>query len=130
VIAIDTNVLVRLVVADDAAQARRAKRLVEKSQVSVPTTVLLEAEWVLRSAYGFAPAEIALALRRFLGLPNVSPDAPGVVAQALDAYEAGLDFADALHLASGPRISAFYTFDRRLSKAARGIGVTVAMVPD
>ena len=129
-IAIDTNVLVRLVVADDAAQARRAKRLVEKSQVSVATTVLLESEWVLRSAYGFAPREISIAMRRLLGLPNVSPDAPGVVAQALDAYDAGLDFADALHLASAPRISGFYTFDRRLAKAAKGIGVTVAMVPE
>ena len=40
-IAIDTNVLVRLVVADDPAQARRARKLVEKNEVVVATTVLI-----------------------------------------------------------------------------------------
>ena len=127
-IAIDTNVLVRLVVADDAVQARRARKLVEGSEVVVATTVLLECEWVLRSAYGFGRADISRAFRGFLGLPNVVPDAPAAVAAALDAYEAGLDFADALHLASVPKAKAFFTFDRRLAKAARGSSFVVTLV--
>lgn len=126
-IAIDTNVLVRLVVADDPAQARRARKLLEKNDVVVAATVLLEAEWVLRSAYGFEPAQIARAFRRFLGLPRVSPDSPAAVAQALDAYDAGLDFADALHLAATPDAEAFFTFDKRLARAARE---SVSMVPE
>ena len=126
-IAIDTNVLVRLVVADDPRQARRARKLVEKNEVVVATTVLLEAEWVLRSAYGFDRAQIAGAFRRFLGLPQVAPDAPAAVAQALDAYDAGLDFADALHLAATPLAETFFTFDRRLARAARE---SVSVVPD
>jgi predicted nucleic acid-binding protein len=126
-IAIDTNVLVRLVVADHPAQARRARKLVERNEVVVATTVLLEAEWVLRSAYGFDRTQIAGAFRRFLGLPQVVPDSPVAIARALDAYDAGLDFADALHLAATPQAVSFFTFDRRLARAARE---SVSMVPD
>ena len=108
VIAVDTHVLVRLFVADDPPQARRARKLIERKGVVVAATVLLAAEWVLRAAYGSDRARIAEAFRRFLGLPRVSPDAPAVVAQALDAYDAGLDFADALHLASTPEADAFF----------------------
>jgi predicted nucleic-acid-binding protein len=55
---IDTNVVVRLVVADDAEQTRRARKLIEQAQsreepVLVSLLVLLESEWVLRSRYGF-----------------------------------------------------------------------------
>ena len=126
-IAIDTHVLVRLLVGDDARQARRARKLLESNDVVVATTVLLEAEWVLRSAYGFDRAQIAGAFRRFLGLPQVAPDSPAAVAQALDAYDAGLDFADALHLAATPEVDAFFTFDRRLARVAKE---SVSMVPD
>jgi predicted nucleic-acid-binding protein len=50
VIAIDTHVLVRLFVGEDARQARRARKLLESNDVVVATTVLLEAEWVLRGS--------------------------------------------------------------------------------
>ena len=129
-IAIDTNVLVRLLVRDDPAQGRRARRLVESADVLACTSVLLEAEWVLRSAYGFEAAAISLAFRRFLGLPNITPDSPANLAQALDLYDAGLDFADALHLASAQKAAPFYTFDRRLAKAAKRRKLPVEMVPE
>lgn len=128
-IAIDTNVLVRLVVADDAAQARRARKLVESNEVLVPASVLLESEWVLRHAYGFTAAQIAGAFRRLLGLPNVAPDSPSAVARALDACDAGLDFADALHLAMAHGASHFFTFDRRFANVARDLAPCVSMVP-
>src|ERR1035441_1497404 len=55
---LDTNVVVRLIVSDDAQQTRRARKLVEQAlsrdePVVVSLLVLLEAEWVLRSRYGF-----------------------------------------------------------------------------
>lgn len=128
-IGIDTNVLVRLLVEDDAAQARRARRLVEKSEVLVASTVLLEAEWVLRSAYGIEAVAISAAFRRFLGLPNVTSDLPAALSEALDRYDDGYDFADALHLASAHMVSAFYTFDRRLVRRAKGGRLRVAAVP-
>lgn len=128
-IGIDTNVLVRLFVADDAAQARRARRLVEKSEVLVSSSVLLEAEWVLRSAYGIEAGAISAAFRRFLGLPNVTSDSPAVLSEALDGYDAGHDFADALHLAAAHDVGAFYTFDKRLVRQAKGGKLRVAAVP-
>ena len=129
-IAIDTNVLVRLLVGDDAAQARRARRLVDKADVLVTASVLLETEWVLRSGYGFGATAIAATFRGFLGLPNVTPDSPAALQVALAAYEAGLDFADALHLASSHAADCFYTFDRKLIRAAKGSGAAVRAVPE
>jgi predicted nucleic acid-binding protein len=129
-IAIDTNVLVRLLVGDEPAQARRARRLVEKSDILVCTSVLLETEWVLRSADRFDPDAISAAFRGLLGLPNIVPESPAALAQALDGYDAGLDFADALHLASAHAASAFCTFDRRLLRAARGKHGPVKAVPE
>jgi len=61
--AIDTNIVVRLLTADDAEQAKAARGLVEAGDIFLGVTVLLEAEWVLRAGYGFAPAQIVAALR-------------------------------------------------------------------
>ena len=57
-IAIDTNVIVRYLVADQPEQFRRATALIEAEQVFVPTTVALEAEWVLRAIYRLNRAAI------------------------------------------------------------------------
>lgn len=128
-IAIDTNVLVRLMVGDDPAQARRARALVEKSEVFVCSSVVLEAEWVLRSAYDFAPSSISAAFRAFLGLPNVTLESPAAMARALDSYDLGVDFADALHIGCSHPASTFYTFDRRLTRAGKIGGAKVQLVP-
>lgn len=50
-IAIDTNVVVRYLVADEDEQFRRSAALIEGEPVFLCTTVLLEVEWVLRSLY-------------------------------------------------------------------------------
>jgi predicted nucleic-acid-binding protein len=55
VIAVDTNVIVRLVANDDPAQSPRAARLFAREDVYVPKTVVLETEWVLRVAYELTP---------------------------------------------------------------------------
>ena len=55
-IALDTNVLVRLVTGDDAAQAKRAAARIDTGDAFfVSLTVALELEWVLRGAYKLAP---------------------------------------------------------------------------
>jgi predicted nucleic acid-binding protein len=71
VIAIDTNVVVRFLVNDDREQARRARALIDGEAVFVATTVLLETEWVLRSAYQLLRQGLFDALRAFLDLPRV-----------------------------------------------------------
>ena len=60
--AVDTNVLLRIVTNDDKSQAARAAAFLQKQdRVYLAKTVLLEFEWVLRRAYGFAPPEILAA---------------------------------------------------------------------
>ena len=118
-IAVDTNVLVRFLVRDEAGQAARAAELIRSSEVWISKTVLLETEWVLRSLYDFAPRRLAGALRALAGLGTVFLEDAGAVAKALNWFEEGLDFADALHLASAGNAKQFATFDRKLARQAR-----------
>ncbi len=126
---VDTNVIVRYLVNDDPAQVARVERLLAREAMLVPLTVLLEAAWVLRSAYGFPGPDVVRALRAFAGLPRVTLENPAVAAQALDWAEQGLDFADALHLAVAQPHEGFVTFDRALVKAARRLGARPVREP-
>jgi predicted nucleic-acid-binding protein len=127
--AIDTNVLIRFLTGDDPKQAAKARVLVAEGEIFVATSVLLESEWVLRSAYGFTGAKVARALRDFAGLPGVTLEDTALASRALDWAERGMDFADALHLARAHGCSAFMSFDRRLARAAAGVSETKVMVP-
>jgi predicted nucleic acid-binding protein len=120
-IAIDTNVLVRLLTRDDEPQFQQAATLFAENKIFIPETVILETEWVLRFAYKFPLAAIFEALRKTLGLPNVQSARPSVIAQALDLAGQGLDFADALHLAASQECSQFATFDTSFIKKANGL---------
>jgi predicted nucleic-acid-binding protein len=82
--AIDTNIVVRLLTADDAEQAKAARGLVEAGDIFLGVTVLLEAEWVLRAGYGFAAAQIVAAMRGMAGLPGMNVEEPLQLATALD----------------------------------------------
>jgi predicted nucleic-acid-binding protein len=118
-IAVDTNVVVRLLVNDNAAQAAKARALFAAGHdIHISPTVLLEAEWVLRAAYRCQAPDIASFLRALLGLPGVQTLMPQRVAWALDAYERGMDFADALHVLLSEEAAVFYTFDANLRKLA------------
>lgn len=128
-VAIDTNVLVRFLTNDHPQQSPRARALLESHEVFVALTVLLETEWVLRSAYGLAPERLHAALRAFAGLPQVRIETPSRLAEALDRAEAGLDFADALHLGAASPTESFATFDARLLKGARRLGLTSVREP-
>jgi predicted nucleic-acid-binding protein len=118
VIAIDTNVVVRLLTNDDPAQAARAADLLARERVLVPKTVLLETERVLRYSYEIPQPVVLSAFRKLLGLPQVAAEDATAIARALELYEGGMDFADALHLASAREATAFATFDTRLAKRA------------
>ena len=124
--AIDTNIVVRYVTGDGFEQTSKARSLVDAEAVFVSTTVLLETEWVLRSVFRYPAPRVAEAIAAFAGLPTVSLQDPPRIVAALNAMAAGLDFADALHLAAAEDCDTFFTFDRGLAKAAAGLaGVTV-----
>lgn len=121
-IALDTNVLVRLLTRDEPGQARLAADLLKSNEVFVGKTVLLELEWVLRFAYGFDRHSIRGAMLALLGLPTLRIEDEAAVAGALDAFEGGLDFADALHLySSDDSVVEFATFDRDMARQALSI---------
>jgi predicted nucleic-acid-binding protein len=120
--AVDTNILVRFLTADDEKQAKASREIIAAGDIFISTTVVLETERVLRAGYGFASANLGAGLRALGGLPGVTFEEPGKVAQALDWLGAGMDFADALHLAKAADCTAFMTFDRQLARRARALG--------
>lgn len=113
-IGLDTNVVVRLLTRDDPEQAERAATLFAGGRLWLAKTVLLECEWVLRSAYSLQPSTIFAAFRSLLGYPPLEVEDRPAVLRAIHWYEAGLDFADALHLASIGPADRFASFDRGL----------------
>jgi predicted nucleic-acid-binding protein len=121
-IAIDTNIIVRILAADDPRQAKRAVALMERNEIYISKTVLLETEWVLRHAYGIDAKAIISGFHKLLGLPQVAIEDSWTVFQALRWHEEGLDFADALHLASSPKAANFASFDKNLVKKSIRIG--------
>jgi predicted nucleic-acid-binding protein len=127
--AVDTNVVVRYLTRDHAEQFSRASALIESGPVYVGMTVLLETEWVLRSAYRFSPTAIAQAIRALAGLPTVTVQEPTQLKMALDLLESGIDMADAFHLAAANGCEAFMTFDRDLAKRASGLTVVPVRSP-
>lgn len=70
-LAVDTNLVVRLLANDDREQAARAAALFANELIFISKTVLLESEWVLRFSYDLPPHVILQALRNIIGLPNV-----------------------------------------------------------
>ena len=117
-IAIDTNILVRLLTRDDKVQAKRAATLFKRNEIYICKTVLLETEWVLRFSYALDGPAILDALKKLVGLPQVTVEDSPAVAEALDLFERGMAFADALHLSSSREAAQFATFDERLKKRA------------
>lgn len=129
--AVDTNVLARFFI-DDADDAQAVKQrpaavaaLSERAFVSV--TVLLEFEWVMRGFYGLPTKDISRVLRALASIEHITLEDRGAVMLSLDAFDKGLDFADALHLARSSRASAFATFDQRLAKRAKSLTMTPAV---
>ena len=116
--AADTNVLARLLTGDDAKQTKRAAALFKKEAIFIPKTVLLETEWVLRRLYRLDSSVVVSAFRKLIGLANVEIEQPLEVSQALEWCANGMDFADALHLASSQNSKKFATFDEQLKKSA------------
>jgi predicted nucleic-acid-binding protein len=109
---------VRTPVDDDPAQAEQAQQVFEQGDILLLNSVVLESEWVLRSLYRLPRARIASILRGLVGLPGVTLENAALVARALAWFEAGLDFADAMHLAATPADGDFITFDRALARRA------------
>lgn len=130
--AVDTNILVRYAVKDDIRQALKATEFLRNNSCLILKSVLLELAWVLssRSGYNLRSTVVAERMRNICGLPTVRVEDAGEAALAITWYEQGMDFADALHLASSATCTAFATLDKKLgSKTSRlAVGYNVQII--
>ena len=121
-IALDTNVLVRLVTRDDEAQARRAKAVFdthsgENGGLFVSDIVLVELCWTLARSYELSRADIARTVRALLNNASIALESPAAVKSALAYFEAGsADFPDCLIVAKAGQVGCSHTlsFDKRM----------------
>lgn len=121
-IALDTNVLVRYLVADEPSQARRAQTIIAAARsagesILLPDVVLCEMEWVLDSVYAVPRAAIERTLRRLFNDPVFVFQCRDTALAAAAAYAARPgDFSDQLVGANAARQRAAttYTFDKAL----------------
>jgi len=111
--AVDTNVLARYYLRDDAAQGRIAADLLSADDIFVPKTVILELEWVLRYVADQPEDKVADCLAHLIALPGITVEDRDEVEEALSHCRKGIDFAGALHLASSKSCSELLTFDDR-----------------
>ena len=122
--AIDTNVLVRLVVRDDPRQTVSAENFI-RGGAWVSVLVLAEAAWVLGTVHGLGSSELAMAIEMLLNHQDLALHEPEVVLAALDTFRAkpSLKFSDCLivHLARKAGHLPLGTFDRNLARAEGAI---------
>lgn len=119
-LAVDTNVLVRLLARDDAKQAAAADQAVAKG-AWVSHLVLAEAVWVLDAVYARTPKQLVAALDLLLSHESLVLQDADVVTFALAAYRArpALGFSDCLVLEIARKAGhlPLATFDRALARA-------------
>lgn len=117
--AVDTNVLVRLVVRDDSAQLAKAEAFVARG-AWVSTVVLAETAWTLTSVYDLKPAAIALVVAGFLDNAHLALQDADAVSAALEDFKRHptLGFTDCLVLELARKAGhlPLGTFDRPLGK--------------
>ena len=92
--------------------------MVNAGDLFVSLTVLLETEQVLRNSYGIYGQALQIALVALARLPRIVMELPARAALALDWLGAGMDFADALHLAGAWECDEVVTFDKDFARQA------------
>jgi len=122
--ALDTNVLLRLLMRDDPARLASAQRLVQERVAAgetlfVSVTVALELEWVLRSRFELDKAAVLKLFSQLLSTLELQFEAAATIEWALKQYKAAAtDFSDCLHAAMALRAGEqpLWTFDRAAAK--------------
>ncbi len=127
----DTNVLVRALTGDDAAQSKIARAELSKANVvALALPALCELVWVLAHGYKVPSAEIGEAIRRLINGANVVTNRPAVEA-GLTVLDAGGDFADGAIAYEGRWLGAetFVSFDRKAVRLMDARGEKARLLP-
>jgi len=122
--ALDTNILVRFLVRDEAAQLAAARKLIRRCMsqgqtLFVPVTVSLELEWVLRSNFGFDKDAVVRTLSQLLSSAELSFESEGALEIALLRYQEGAaDYSDCMHVALAAQAGEqpLWTFDKAAAR--------------
>ncbi len=122
--ALDTNVLVRYLIQDDARQGYLAKQLVGAAlmrgeSLFIPITVLLELEWVLRSNFEFPKDQIIFTLCSLLAAKELVFESEASLEVALELFRQNkADFADCIHVAltHAAGQTPLWTFDKTAAR--------------
>ena len=126
--AADTNVLVRLLVADHPAQLRAAQRCIaERGPLYVSQVALVETIWVLAYTYRLARRDLRAVVEQILAGADFVLERPAEVATALVSHRSSrADFADCVLLANAQAAGMLpvATFDRRLAKVTGALRIT------
>jgi predicted nucleic-acid-binding protein len=124
-IGLDTNVLVRYIMQDDAKQTKLATNLIESLNDSSPGFVtivsVVELGWVLESAFELSRVQVAEALQNLIAVDVFKIERVAVVASAVRAFAAGrADLADYLIERSAVQAGCerTMTFDQAAAKSA------------
>ncbi len=120
---LDTNVIIRYLVGDDAGQAEAARALLDSLSVDNPgyicREVVIETAWVLERSYGFTRARVAEVLIDLTASDSLAVENSYEVAAAAHRYrQGGVGFSDLMVLSAAKRADAMplYTFDRKLGR--------------
>lgn len=124
--ALDTNLVIRLLLDDDPAQSATVRSILQAGAVTIPPTVLLETLWVLESRYGATDEVLLDTVTALARSPSITIGHPEQSAEFFRLWRGGLDPQDAAHLAFVVDVEAFVSFDRDLVKRARKLGSTIA----
>lgn len=127
---VDTNVLIRAVVQDDPAQARKASKLLTQAElIAVALPCLCEFVWVLLKVYKFKSADASAAIRALIATANVQVNRPAVEA-GLALLDAGGDFADGVIAHEGSWLGGdtFVSFDRQAVSLLIGQGLAARLL--
>lgn len=111
--AVDTNILARYYLHDDARQSRIAQDIIAAGDLFIPKTVILELEWVLRAVAAQPAAKVLACLAHLISLPGIVVEDREQVEVAIRHGERGINFADALHHAASDQCTELLTFDDR-----------------
>ena len=118
-LAIDTNILVRLIVRDDAVQTRTAELAIARG-AWVSHLVLAESLWVLDAVYSLSREKIATAVDMLLNHDLLTIQDGEVVELAVEQFRSrgGINFSDCLvlEIASKAGHTPLATFDRVFAK--------------
>ena len=123
-LALDTNILVRLVLDDHPRLSSAAAALVSGNACVVSVTALAEMGFVLLSFYEVTRAELTACVQKLMALPQIELENESRIAQALQAFEGGMDWFDALLWTTTPVKCTLATFDKQFARRAKKLAWT------